>query len=165
MLLGNLWGQNDISFQPSQEENSICRLENDYIYWSIDIHVVVGWRPESIIGARKLRSSRIMSDNKINRRFTLKEESTRGEYKVWLQIAMRYRQSSTPQVQEKYGQIERIALRITFLRPMQSRTGPQCDLSLFADLKKMLQRKRFGSNEEMIAEVEAYFESKNKSFY
>ena len=32
--------------------------------------------------------------------------------------------------------------------------------SLFADLKKMLQGKRFGSNEEVIAETEAYFEKK-----
>ena len=29
----------------------------------------------------------------------------------------------------------------------------------------MLQGKRFGSNEEVIAKTEAYFESKNKSFY
>ena len=36
---------------------------------------------------------------------------------------------------------------------------------LFADLKKMLQGKRFGSNEEVIAETKAYFESKDESFY
>ena len=29
----------------------------------------------------------------------------------------------------------------------------------------MLQGKRFGSHEEVIAETEAYFESKNESFY
>ena len=29
----------------------------------------------------------------------------------------------------------------------------------------MLQVKRFGSNEEVIAETEAYFESKDESFY
>ena len=39
------------------------------------------------------------------------------------------------------------------------------DYWLFADLKKMLQGKRFGSNEEVIAETEAYFEAKDKSFY
>ena len=39
------------------------------------------------------------------------------------------------------------------------------DYWLFADLKKMLQRKRFGSNEEVIAETETYFESKDVSFY
>ena len=31
------------------------------------------------------------------------------------------------------------------------------DYWLFADLKKMLQGERFGSNEEVIAETEAYF--------
>ena len=36
---------------------------------------------------------------------------------------------------------------------------------LFADLKKMLRGKRFGSHEEMFAEIEAYFERKDKSFY
>ena len=36
---------------------------------------------------------------------------------------------------------------------------------LFANLKKMLQGKRFGSNEEVIAETQAYFEAKDKSFY
>ena len=35
---------------------------------------------------------------------------------------------------------------------------------LFANLKKMLQGKRFGSNEELITETEAYFETKNESF-
>ena len=35
----------------------------------------------------------------------------------------------------------------------------------FADLKKMLQGKKFGSNEEVIAAAEAYFESKDESFY
>ena len=34
---------------------------------------------------------------------------------------------------------------------------------LFADLKKMLQRKRFGSNEEVIVETEAYFEAKDST--
>ena len=33
------------------------------------------------------------------------------------------------------------------------------------DLKKMLEKKRFGSNEEVITETEAYFESKGESFY
>ena len=39
------------------------------------------------------------------------------------------------------------------------------DYYLFLDLKRMLQRKRFGSNKELIAETEAYFEAKDKSFY
>ena len=36
---------------------------------------------------------------------------------------------------------------------------------LFAVLKRMLPGKRFGSNEEVILETEAYFEVKHKSFY
>lgn len=39
------------------------------------------------------------------------------------------------------------------------------DFYLFADLKKMLAGKKYGSNEEVIAETEAYFESKDKPFY
>lgn len=39
------------------------------------------------------------------------------------------------------------------------------DFYLFADLKKMLQGKRFGSDDEVIAATEAYFEAKDKSFY
>ena len=39
------------------------------------------------------------------------------------------------------------------------------DYWLFADLKKMLRGKRFGSNDEVIAETNAYFEGKEKSFY
>ena len=39
------------------------------------------------------------------------------------------------------------------------------DYWLFAVLKKILQGKRFGFNEKVIAETEAYFESKDESFY
>ena len=39
------------------------------------------------------------------------------------------------------------------------------DFYLFADLKKMLQGKRFSSDDEVIAATEAYFEAKDKSFY
>ena len=39
------------------------------------------------------------------------------------------------------------------------------DYWLFADLKKVLQGKRFGSNGEVITEIKAYFESKEESFY
>ena len=35
----------------------------------------------------------------------------------------------------------------------------------FGYLKKMLQGKSFGSNEEVITETEVYFESKDESFY
>ena len=39
------------------------------------------------------------------------------------------------------------------------------DFYLFADLKKMLQGKRFSSDDEIIAATEAYFEAKDKLFY
>ena len=39
------------------------------------------------------------------------------------------------------------------------------DYWLFADLKRIFQGKRFGSNEEVILETEAYFEAKDKLFY
>ena len=48
--------------------------------------------------------------------------------------------------------------------PYSSDLAPS-DYWLFADLKKMLQGKRFGSNEAVIAETEAYFEAKDKSFH
>ena len=49
--------------------------------------------------------------------------------------------------------------------PPYSRDLSPNDYYLFADPKRMLQGKRFGSNEEVIAETEAYFEAKDKSFY
>jgi len=39
------------------------------------------------------------------------------------------------------------------------------DYYLFADLKRTSRGKRFGPDEEAIAETEAYFEAKDKSFY
>lgn len=37
--------------------------------------------------------------------------------------------------------------------------------TLFSDLKKMLARKKFNTDEEEIAETRVYFESKDKSYY
>ena len=39
------------------------------------------------------------------------------------------------------------------------------DYWLFFDFKRILQGKRFGSNEEVISETEVYFVAKDKSFY
>lgn len=39
------------------------------------------------------------------------------------------------------------------------------DFFLFSDLKRMLAGKKFGCNEEVIAETEAYFEAKPKEYY
>ena len=57
----------------------------------------------------------------------------------------------------------RIALGIALSCLVQ--IWPPSNYSLAADLKRMLQGKKFGSNEEVITKVESYFESKNKSFY
>ena len=38
------------------------------------------------------------------------------------------------------------------------------DYWLFADIKRMLQGKRFSSSEEVISETKVYFEAKDKSF-
>ena len=51
------------------------------------------------------------------------------------------------------------------LHPLYSSDLASSDYWLFADFKRMLQGKRFGSNEEVISETEAYFEAKDKSFY
>ena len=49
-----------------------------------------------------------------------------------------------------------------FCHPPHSPDLNPSDYWLFADLKKVLQWKRFGSNEEVIAESEAYFENKDE---
>ncbi len=67
-------------------------------------------------------------------------------------------QCAVPQVNENNGQIERVG------RTSASSATPS-DYWLIADLKKMLQGQRFGSNEEIRVATEAYFEAKDKSFY
>ena len=69
-----------------------------------------------------------------------------------------------PKVHENDGQIEWIKLRIASSPTIFSRPGPQRLLALYWP-EKMLLGKRFGPNEEVVAETEAYFESKDESFY
>ena len=52
-----------------------------------------------------------------------------------------------------------------FPHPPYSPDLAPSDYWLFIDLKKILQGKRFCSNEEVISETESYFESKDESFY
>ncbi len=54
---------------------------------------------------------------------------------------------------------------ILLLHPPYSSDLAPSNYWLFADLKWMLQGKRFGSNEQLISETEAYFEAKDKSIY
>ncbi|KAF7281308.1 hypothetical protein GWI33_004888 [Rhynchophorus ferrugineus] len=42
---------------------------------------------------------------------------------------------------------------------------PPSDYFLFPEFKRMLAGKKFSSNEEVIADTEAYFEAKDKSYY
>ena len=51
------------------------------------------------------------------------------------------------------------------LHPSYSPDLAPSDNWLFANLKRMLQGKRFVSNEEVISESEAYFKTKDKFFY
>ena len=52
-----------------------------------------------------------------------------------------------------------------FLNPPYSPDLAPSVYWLFTDFKRILQKKRFGSNKEVISETEAYFEAKDKSFY
>ncbi|GFX14079.1 histone-lysine N-methyltransferase SETMAR [Trichonephila clavipes] len=67
-------------------------------------------------------------------------------------------------VHENDSQVERIVPRITFPPDVQPRPSPS-DYWLFADIKRIFQAKRFGSNKEIITNVGVYFESKDKPFY
>ena len=49
-----------------------------------------------------------------------------------------------------------------FSHPLYSPDLASRDYWLFADLKRMLWGKRFGSNEDVISETEAYIEAKDK---
>ena len=74
------------------------------------------------------------------------------------------RQWTLTQIHDNDGQIEWIKLRIASSPTIFSRSGPQRLMALCWP-EIILQGKRFGSNEELIAETEAYFESKDESFY
>ena len=52
-----------------------------------------------------------------------------------------------------------------FLHPPYSLDVASNDYYLFADLKRILQGKRFCSNKKVMAENEAYFEAKDKYKY
>ena len=78
--------------------------------------------------------------------------------------ALSSRQCTVSQVNHNDDKTTWIALQIASEPSLSSRSGPS-DYWLFADLKRMLQGKRFGSNEEVISESEAYFEVKDESFY
>ncbi len=67
-----------------------------------------------------------------------------------------------PQVNENNGHIEWVGLSSACSTTILSKSSPS-DHCLFADLKKDDLGKRFGSDEEIIAATEAYFEAKDES--
>lgn len=52
-----------------------------------------------------------------------------------------------------------------FPHPTYSPHLAPSDFFLFSDLKSMLTRKKFSSDEQVIAETEVYLETKDKSYY
>ena len=72
-------------------------------------------------------------------------------------IALRY------SVKLAFRQFARVSFELLPHPPYTPDLAPS-NYWLFADLKKILQGKRFDSNEEVAAETEAYFESKDESF-
>ena len=68
------------------------------------------------------------------------------------------------QKSRKIVELNELSFELLLYPPYSPDLSPS-DYWLFADLKKMLQGKRFGFNKKVIAETEAYFESKDESFY
>jgi len=62
------------------------------------------------------------------------------------------------------GKIHKLGYEL-LLHPAYSPDLAPCDYFLFPNLKKWLGGKRFGSNEEVITETNAYFESLEKSYF
>ena len=62
------------------------------------------------------------------------------------------------------AKLHELNFKLLPLPPYSPDLGPS-DYWLFADLKRMLQRKWFGSIKEVISETEVCFEAKEKSFY
>ena len=79
---------------------------------------------------------------------------------------MLFRQDNAPCYKSitTIAKLHELHFKLLSYAPYSSDLDPS-DYWLFADLKRMLQGKRFGSNEEVILETEAYFEAKDKLFY
>jgi len=67
-------------------------------------------------------------------------------------------------VRNRHSKTGRITLRIAASSTLFSRFG-ESDFFLFPNMKKWLGGKRFTSNEEVIAETEAYFAKFDKSYF
>ena len=63
-----------------------------------------------------------------------------------------------------FVQLDELHFKLLLHSPYSPDLAPS-NYWLIADLKRMLQGKRFGSNEKVISETEAYFEAKDKLSY
>ena len=72
------------------------------------------------------------------------------------------KQCTMSQVDHNDGKLHELHLKL-LPHPLRSLDLAPSDYWLFADLKRMLQGKRFGSN-EVISETEAHFEAKDRLF-
>ena len=89
--------------------------------------------------------------------------------KKWPQIKKKnvlFHQDNVPYQKSITTMAKRHELHFELLpHPPYSPDLAPSDYWLFADLKRMFQGKRFGSNEELISETGVYFKAKDKSFY
>ena len=92
----------------------------------------------------------------------LKEEMPPKQPQMKKKNAFLLSQCIVSQVDRNNGKTTWITLQIASSASLFSKSASDC--WLFADLKWMIQRKIFGSNEKVISETEAYFEAKDKSF-
>ena len=77
--------------------------------------------------------------------------------------ALSSRQCTVSQIDRNDGKTTWIALQIASALTLFSRSGPQRLLAVCRP-QKMLQGKRFGSNEEEVSETKTYFEVRYKLF-
>ena len=92
------------------------------------------------------------------------KKSSKNGYKWRGKSASSPIQCTMSQVDCNNGKITWIAFQIASAPTLFFRSYPQQLLALCRP-QKVLQGKRFGSNEEVISETEAYFETKDKSVY
>ena len=127
-----------------------CREGRNKASYFIRIWLLFNWVLKVLFWylAIKLINSKIKNNSKpkINLLIIIIHSQTIEKlYKSWLNFSISRKSGNSP------------------YRPSLDPGYSPCPL--LADLKRMLQGKRFGSNEGVIAETEAYFEAEDESFY
>ena len=121
----------------------------------------VFWEVESILLMDYLEKGRsINSKYHITLLLRLQEEIVKNGHKWWKNSALSPRQCTVSLVDRNEDKTAWIALP----QPPYSPDLAPSDYWLFADIKRMPQGNRFGSNEEVISKTEVYFEVNDKSF-